>query len=168
MLKMGMTEGWSQSLVRLEELLAAGTAGREIVTTRVFDAPWELVWKAWTDPNHVKEWWGPNGFTNTIHEMDVRPGGVWRFVMHGPDGTDYQNKIVFLEIVKPERIVYDHVSGPKFHVTVTFEEQGGRTKLTLRMLFATAAERDNVVEKFGAIEGAKQTLGRLADYLPGM
>jgi uncharacterized protein YndB with AHSA1/START domain len=77
----------------------------------------------WTDPNHVAQWWGPKGFTNTIHEMDVRPGGVWRFVMHGPDGVDYQNKIVFIEVVKPERLVYDHVSGPKFHVTVTFTEQ---------------------------------------------
>ena len=74
------------------------TAQRELVITRIFDAPRELVWRAWTDPKHVAQWWGPNGFTNTIHEMDVRPGGVWRFVMHGPDGVDYANKIVFGEI----------------------------------------------------------------------
>lgn len=72
----------------------ASTADREIATTRIFDAPRKLVWKAWTDPNHVAHWWGPNGFTNTIHEMNVAPGGVWRFMMHGPDGTDWPNKIV--------------------------------------------------------------------------
>ena len=131
---------------------ATSAADREIVTTRVFDAPRELVFEAWTDPKHVAQWWGPNGFTTTIHEMDVRPGGVWRFIMHGPDGVDYN-------------LVYAHVSSPKFHVTVTFEDQGGKTRLTLRMLFETAEERDRVVKVFGAIEGAKQTLGRLAEFL---
>src|SRR5271155_1615963 len=100
------------------------TSDREIVTMRVFEAPRELVFAAWTEPKHVAQWWGPNGFTNTIYEMDVRPGGVWRFVMHGPDGVDYQNKIVFVEVVKSQRLVYDHVSGPKFRMTVTFDEQG--------------------------------------------
>ena len=80
---------------------AASTADREIAATRIFDAPRELVWKAWTDPKHVAQWWGPNGFTNTIHEMNVSPGGVWRFMMHGPDGTDYPNRIVFIEVVEP-------------------------------------------------------------------
>lgn len=105
------------------------TADREIVNMRIFYAPRELVWKAWTDPKHVAEWWGPNGFTTTIHEMDVRPGGVWRFTMHGPDGVDYKNKIVFIEIAKPARIVYDHVSGPKFQVTATFDENMARPGL---------------------------------------
>src|SRR3954454_22396381 len=144
------------------------SADREIVAVRVFDAPRELVWKAWTEPSHVAQWWGPNGFTNTIHEMDLRPGGVWRFVMHGPDGTDYKNTIVFIEIAKPERLVYDHVSGPKFHMTVTFEEQGEKTKLTMRMRFDTAAERDKVATEVGAAEGAKQTLERLNKYLAKM
>ena len=117
------------------------------------------------DPKHIAHWWGPNGSTNTIHEMDVRPGGVWRFVMHGPDGRDYQNKIVLVEIVKPERLVYDHVSGPKFHVRVTFAEQGGKTAVTVRMLFATVAQRDKTVEELGAVEGLDRTLGRLAVYL---
>lgn len=167
MLKMGMTEGWSQSLERLAEHLAdaAGTADREIVTARVVDAPRERVFEAWTDPEHVAQWWGPDGFTNTIQEMDVRPGGVWRFVMHGPDGVDYKNKIVFIEIVKPERLVYSHVSGPTFRMTVIFDEQGGKTKLTMRMLFETAAEHDKAVKVFGAIEGAKQTLERLKQHL---
>ena len=80
----------------------------EIIMTRAFAAPRELVWKAWTDPKHIKAWWGPNGFTTTTLAVNVRPGGVWRFIMHGPDGTDYPNKIVYTEIVKPERLVYDH------------------------------------------------------------
>jgi uncharacterized protein YndB with AHSA1/START domain len=174
----GMEVGWSQSLERLEAHVAkassekqdgaTGAADREIVTTRVFDAPRELVFKTWTDPKHVAQWWGPNGFTNTIHEMDVRPGGHWRFIMHGPDGVDYRNEIVFIEIVTPERLVYSHVSGPKFRMTVTFEEQGGKTKLTMRMLFETAAEHDQAVKVFGAIEGAKQTLKRLDEYLAKM
>jgi uncharacterized protein YndB with AHSA1/START domain len=144
---------------------AAPSAVREIVVTRVFDAPRELVFKAWTDPEHIARWWGPNGFTNTVYEMDVRPGGVWRFVMHSPDGVDYQNKIVFREIVRPERLVYSHVSGPQFQMMVTFEEQDDKTKLTARMLFESATQREKVVKEFGAIDGLNQTLGRLAEYL---
>jgi uncharacterized protein YndB with AHSA1/START domain len=97
--------------------------------------------------------------------MDVRPGGVWRFIMHGPDGTDYKNEIEYIEIVRPERLVYLHVSTPKFHVTVSFEDQNGKTKVTMRMLFDTATQRDKVVETFGAVEGAKQTFERLGQYL---
>ncbi len=98
--------------------------------------------------------------------MDVRPGGVWRFVMHGPDGVDYQNKMVYDEIVKPERIVYSHVSGPQFRATVTFAEQeaGGKTKVTVRMLFKSPEERDDVAKKY-AIEGLNQNLDRLVEQL---
>jgi uncharacterized protein YndB with AHSA1/START domain len=147
---------------------AAPATGREIVTTRTYDAPRELVFSAWTDPKHIAHWWGPNGFTTTIDQMDVRPGGVWLHVMHGPDGTDYKNKVVFIEVVQPERLVYDHVSGPKFHAIVTFEAQGNKTELTLRMVFDTVEERDTVAEELGAVEGAKQTLARLGAYLPTM
>ncbi|MBI5094947.1 MAG: SRPBCC family protein [Candidatus Hydrogenedentes bacterium] len=152
---------------------AASTADREIVLTRVLDAPRELVWKAWTDPNHVAQWWGPNGFTNTIHEMDVRPGGVWRFIMHGPDGVDYPNRIVFIEVARPERLVYSHggdvPDGPvDFHVTVTFDDIVGKTNVTMRSIFPTAAARALVVEKYGAIEGGKQHLARLEEYLAEM
>jgi uncharacterized protein YndB with AHSA1/START domain len=146
------------------------TSDREIVVTRVFDAPRELVFEAWTDPEQVVQWWGPFGFTTTIHEMDVRAGGVWRFVMHGPDGTDYDNHVVFDEVVKPERLVYRHGGGEEndikeFHVTVNFDEDdGGKTRLTLRLVAESPAERDRMVE-FGALEGGKQTLERLAEYL---
>jgi uncharacterized protein YndB with AHSA1/START domain len=149
-------------------------ADREIVITRVFDAPRELIWKVWTDPKHVAQWWGPRGFTTTIHEMDVRPGGIWRHTMHGPDGTDYPNQCVFLEIVKPERIVYSHGGGKAgeqdadCEVTWTFEAQGGKTKLTLRMVFPSAGARDHVVKRYHAVEGGEQTLERLAMYLTAM
>lgn len=140
---------------------------REITATRLFDAPRELVFQMWTDPQHIVHWWGPSGFTNTIHEMDVRPGGVWRFIMHGPDGADYPNKIVYVEIVKPEKIVYDHIL-PPFRVTVTFTDQGSKTKVDVRMLFETAALRDQTAREFGAEEGLKQHLGRLGDKLASL
>ena len=139
---------------------------REIVTTRAIDVPRELVFKAWTDPEHLAQWWGPKGFTNTFQEFDMRPGGVWRFVMHGPDGVDYKNKSVFVEIVKPERIVFQHVSGPQFQVTATFAEQAGKTKLTFQMLFETAAECAKV--KGFAVEANEQNFDRLEAQLAKM
>jgi uncharacterized protein YndB with AHSA1/START domain len=144
---------------------ATNTADREIVMTRVFDARPEVVFKVWIDPKHVVNWWGPNGFTTTIYEMDVRPGGIWRFVMHGPDGVDYQNKIVYVEIKEPERLVYTHTGGAQFETTVTFAEKAGKTEVTVRMLFPSPSELDRVVKKFGAVEGLKQTLDRLAEYV---
>jgi uncharacterized protein YndB with AHSA1/START domain len=87
------------------------TDPRSIVATRVLDAPRELVFSAWTDQKHLAQWWGPNGFTTTTYAFDFRAGGVWRFVMHGPDGRDYENRITFDEIVEPERIVYHHGGG---------------------------------------------------------
>ncbi|HEY8173448.1 MAG TPA: SRPBCC family protein [Dehalococcoidia bacterium] len=144
------------------------TADREIVVTRVFDAPRELVFDAFTDPAHISNWWGPDGFTTTTHEMDVRPGGTWRFVMHGPDGVDYDNIIVYREITKPERLVYSHGDAgvpDQFEVTATFADEAGKTRLTWRMVFPSAAERDRVVEEHGALQGAEQTLNRLAQHL---
>lgn len=147
---------------------------REIVISRVFDAPRELVWEAWTNPKHVAQWWGPDGFTTTIEKMDFRVGGVWKHVMHGPDGTDYPNSSVFREIVKPERIVFSHggrrEGGPGTHFVATwvFEALGKQTRLTMRLVFETPAERELVVTEFGAIEGGKQTLARLAEFLTKM
>jgi uncharacterized protein YndB with AHSA1/START domain len=148
----------------------ASTADREIVLTRTFDPPRELVFEAWTDPKQITQWWGPVGFTTTTDEMEVKPGGVWRFVMHGPDGTYYKNKIVFIEIVRPERLVYRHAGdGPtdpvRFHMTVTVAAQGSKTTLTMASIFDTAEERYRVVEKYGALEGGKQTLARLAEHV---
>jgi len=143
---------------------------RSIIATRVFDAPRDLVFEAFTDPKHLSRWWGPIGFSTTTHAIAVRPGGVWRFVMHGPDGRDYQNRITYDEVVKPERLVYRHGGGEdvepvKFQVTVTFEDLGGKTRLTMHMLFASAAERDRVIAEYGADKGLGETLGRLEQYL---
>ncbi len=144
---------------------------REILLTRVVDAPRELVWDAMTDPEQVVKWWGPSGFTTTVHEMDVRPGGVWRITMHGPDGTDYPNKSVFVEVKRPERLVFNQAGGrpgdkgASFLATWTFEAQGARTKVTGRLLFKSKDDRDHVVNAYGAIEGGQQTLARLAEHV---
>jgi uncharacterized protein YndB with AHSA1/START domain len=143
---------------------------RSIIGVREFDAPRDLVFAAWTDPNHLAQWWGPNGFTTTTMSFDFRAGGVWRFVMHGPDGRDYQNRVTFEEIVRPERIVYRHGGGDdvepvQFRQTVMFEDLGGRTLLTWRGDFASAAERERLIKQYGAAEGLMQTMARLAGYL---
>ncbi len=149
--------------------LVENASDREIVITRVFDAPRELVWNAWTDPKHLLHWWGPKGFTNTFQEIEVKPGGVWRFIMHGPDGRDYQNKIVFDEVAKPERLVYSHNGDEgepvRFQTTVTFAERDSKTELIMRMVFPSATARDKVVKEYHAIEGANQTLDRLAEHV---
>jgi uncharacterized protein YndB with AHSA1/START domain len=113
-------------------------AEREVVITRIFDAPRALVFKAWTDPKHLKRWWGPKMFTNPVCEVDARVGGAWRIVMRGPDGVDYPCGGVYREIVEPERLVFTNIAtdndgNPILDglTTVTFEEQGGKTKLTL-------------------------------------
>jgi uncharacterized protein YndB with AHSA1/START domain len=145
-------------------------AHREIVVSRMIDAPRELVFDAFTDPTHIVEWWGPDGFTTTTERMDVRPGGDWRYVMHGPDGRDYVNRVNYLEISRPDRLVYQHAGDGDtedidFTTTITFVEAGGKTQLTMRATFSDQAGRDRVVEDYGAIEGGIQTLGRLAAYL---
>jgi len=143
---------------------------RELAISRLLDAPRELVWSVWTDPAHIGEWWGPNGFRTTTEIMELRPGGQWRFVMHGPDGRDYRNRIVYLEVVRPERLVYEHAGEDgdepvNFRVTVTFAEEAGKTRLTMRMVFPSPDERTRVVEEYGAADGLTQTIGRLEEYL---
>jgi uncharacterized protein YndB with AHSA1/START domain len=142
---------------------------RSIIGMREFDAPRDLVFAAWTDPKHLAQWWGPNGFTTTTHSFDFRPGGVWRFVMHGPDGRDYQNRITFEELVPPERIVYRHGGdeGEPVHYTQTviFEDIGGRTRITCRSDFASAAERDRSIREYRADTGLEQHLARLGEFV---
>ncbi len=145
---------------------AAEIYAREIVTTRVFDAPRALVWRAWSEPEHLAAWWGPKGFRNSIHAFEFRPGGAFRLTMHGPDGTDYPNELLFVETVKPERLVIDHVSMPKFRLTVMFEDLGGRTKISFRQLFETA-------ETYAAIKGIampanEQIFDKLAEVLAAL
>jgi uncharacterized protein YndB with AHSA1/START domain len=151
---------------------AAGPADREIVIARVVSAPRELVWEALTRPEHVVHWWGPRGFTTETEVMDVRPGGVWKHTMIGPEGARYPNKSLFREVVPPERIVYSHGGareggpGANFVATWTFEAVGPRqTRVTIRMVFPSAEARDLVVREYGAIEGGEQTLARLDELL---
>ena len=151
--------------------LEASTADREIVTTRLIKAPRELVFDAFTSREHVGEWWGPLGFRTTTSEMDVRPGGTWRFIMHGPDGTDYPNRIDYIEVVRPSLLSYAHGDDGKgdhsFHSTITFEEEAGGTRLTMKAVFPTAEGRRHVVENHNALEGGRQTIDRLEAFLAG-
>ena len=147
------------------------TTDREIVTRRLIAAPRALVFEAWTDPKHVAHWFGPDGFVTTTHSMEVRPGGVWRFTMRGPDGTDWPNVVTYEQVVPPERLSYlhgDETEPDMFHTTVTFDDQEGKTALTMRALFKTAAARDFVVRERGAIEGGQQTVSRLEQYVRTM
>ncbi len=123
--------------------------------------------KLWTDPKHLSEWWGPNGFTNTLQQMDLRPGGKWIHTMHGPDGTDYPNEATFTEIVKPDLIKFTHAL-PKFDVTVTFEAIGNKTKLTMRNVFENAEIRNFLAKEHGAVEGQVQTINRFENLLSKM
>jgi len=141
------------------------TKDRELLLERVLNAPIELVWEVWTKPEHIAQWWGPNGFTNTISKMDVTPGGEWDLVMHGPDGTDYKNKSVFKEIVKHKKIVYEHVSAPKFLATIEFEAQAEKTLIKWHMLFESKEQFIQVVKTFKADEGLKQNIEKLNNYL---
>lgn len=147
------------------------TDPRTMIGTRIFDAPRALVFTAWTDPVHLAQWWGPNGFTATTHAFEFRAGGVWRFVMHGPDGRDYQNRIIFDDIVAPERVVYRHtgeadVEPVTFTQTILFEDLGdGRTRLIWRAVFPTAADRTRLIKEYGADKGLAETMARLADFV---
>src|SRR5487761_858312 len=123
----------------------ADTASRELIVTRDFNAPRSVVFRLWTDAEHISNWWGPNGFTTTTYQMDVRPGGFWRFIMHGPNGTDYPNTIAYREVVEPKRLVYDHHAGdettpPHFHATITFTKVGDQTRVTLHSIFPSEEE----------------------------
>jgi uncharacterized protein YndB with AHSA1/START domain len=141
-------------------------ADREIVTVRVVDAPRATVWRAWTEAEHLARWWGPNGFASTFDVFDPRPGGAWRFTFHGPDGTDYRNELVYVALAAPERVVLDHLSGHRFRVTATFDDAAGKTRVTFRQTFETAAECAKV--KVYAVDANEQNMDRLAAELQRM
>ena len=152
---------------------ASPTTDRELAVTRVFDAPPDLVFRMWTDPAHITNWWGPRGFRTTTRAMDFRPGGVWRFVMHGPDGRDYENAVTYVEVDAPRRLVYRHsgeepgVEPVRFTVTVTLAAEAGgeRTRLDMRLTFPSKADRDRVVREYGADQGLHDTVDRLGEQV---
>lgn len=147
----------------------ASTAEREIVISRRIEGPRRLVFEAFTDAEHLDQWWGPTGFRNSTSAFDFRVGGAWVYLMHGPDGTDYPNRVDWLEIVPPERLRYRHgerEDDPNaFETTITLEERGETTLLTLRLLFPSKEQRDFAIDQVGAIEGGEQTLARLAAFV---
>jgi uncharacterized protein YndB with AHSA1/START domain len=144
-------------------------ADREIMISRVINAPRELVFKAFTEVRHLSQWWGPEGFTTTTRAFEFRVGGVWDFVMHGPDGTDYQDWITWTEVTPPERIAMLHGEfrdDPNaFESALTFVADGAATRIEMRTMFPTKELRDEAVERYHAIEGAQQTLSNLAAYV---
>ncbi len=175
----GMEQGWSSSLDKLEVYVVAGadqsaakaaarayeSVGREIRASHIFRAPRALVWRMWTQQEHITNWWGPNGFTTTIEHMDVRPGGEWRFVMHGPDGTDYPNHKVY-EVVAPiERLVMNHVCEPHHRMEAIFGDVDGGTEVNVRMLFDSAEVCSAIIARVGADEKLVENLVKLEKYL---
>ena len=148
--------------------MVAASKPNEIRITRVYDAPVEAVWDAWTDPEQVAQWWGPRGFTLTTHSKELKPGGIWHYTMHGPDGTDYPNKTLYHEVVIGKKLVYDHGGNderaPLFRVTATFAEVDGKTTLDMRMAFSTA-EAATQARKFIKEAGGNATWDRLAEHL---
>jgi len=108
----------------------------EIVSSRIVNVSRDIVYAAWTDPNHLENWWGPAGFTNTFNEFDLRPGGKWSFIMHGPDKGNYPNECEFIKIDKPALIAWKRFSKPIFQVVATFEEVStDKTKIVFKMIF---------------------------------
>jgi uncharacterized protein YndB with AHSA1/START domain len=147
--------------------LLEGGPDKDIVTMRVLNAPRERVFRAWTEPEHLQKWWGPKGFTNTFKEHDLRPGGTWSFVMHGPEGGNYNNECVFIRIEPPGFIAWEHVSPPYFHIIARFDELAGdRTQLTWTMRFRTAEEREKL--RTFVIEKNEENLDRLEAELEQM
>jgi uncharacterized protein YndB with AHSA1/START domain len=143
--------------------------GREIVVERLLNALPATVYRAWTTPEIVN-WWGPDGFTTTILEMDVRPGGVWRYVMHGPDGRDYPNRVIYREIDPPSRLVFQHTpeagDEPVHHTSViTFDRVGEQTRVKMRGIFDSAEALEHVIKTYGAAVGAEQTMDRLVAFV---
>ena len=152
------------------EVLDAAAAN-EIVISRVFAAPRAMVWGALADPWQVGQWWGPKGFTTDILEMDLRTGGKWRLIMHGPDGTKYPNEMTFTEVVRMQLIRLEltgcREGAPLIHFqqSMTFTDEDGGTRFTVRISFATAEDRDQNVRDYGSIEGCKQMMERLNAHL---
>ncbi|MEV8319372.1 SRPBCC family protein [Streptomyces sp. NPDC059900] len=154
-----------------ETRTGSATADREIVISRVIDAPQELVFEAFTEVRHLSQWWGPQGFTTTTRSFEFREGGQWVFVLHGPDGTDYPEWIRWQRIAPPEQIALLHGEHPddpnSFETFLDFAPEGAATRIVMRTVFATRQLRDAAVEKYHAIEGGRQTLANLAAYVTG-
>jgi uncharacterized protein YndB with AHSA1/START domain len=154
-----------KNTTRLDDESVKSEKNRTMAATRILNAPRDLVWKVFTEPEHIKHWWGPNGFSITTDKHEMRAGGEWNFTMHGPDGTDYRNEMVFVELVPNERIVFSHGPFPKFQMHIELTDLGDKTELRWRNVFEDDQEFKQAVEVFHAVEGQQQTIGRLSEYL---
>ncbi|PWT77662.1 MAG: polyketide cyclase [Bacteroidetes bacterium] len=143
----------------------SNTEERELIFSRLLDAPIKLVWKVWTNPDHLALWWGPDGFTNTIKKMDLKPGGEWNLIMHGPDGTDYNIRCVFREIVPEKKITYEQFTNFKCIATIRFESRGDKTFIHWHMLFESKEYLIQTAKAFGVVTGLQQNAERLVHYL---
>jgi uncharacterized protein YndB with AHSA1/START domain len=138
-----------------------------LIHTRILDAPRDLVWEVWTTPEHIKEWWGPDGFSLSIKSMNVEPGKIWDSIMHGW-GRDFDSKVEYVEVKKPSLLSYKHFGESEeynFFVSVSFTEVEGKTLLTMKSTFKSKAIIEELNKRANVIEGAKQTLNRLENYL---
>lgn len=147
---------------------------REIVITRLIDAPVARVWRAWTDNDEIVKWWGPDGFSDETEHREFKPGGHWKHVMVGPDGARYANYATYKEIVEHERIVLvnagskeDSDKGVRFRSVITFKAVGSKTEITMRTVLSTVEMKERVVRENKAVEGGQQTLARLAAVCEG-
>ena len=154
----------------LEAMDKTDVVDKGIDAKRLLKAPLARVYKAWSSPEALNNWWGPDGFSNTTKVFEQKTGGRWRFTMHGPDGRDYENVITYDEVSPEERLRYHHGGEPgvepvTFQVEVHFKAQGANTLLTMSLRFPSNKQRDYVMETYGAFEGLKQTMARLVGYL---
>ena len=144
--------------------MESNTKDRELLLIRTLDFPIELVWEVWTKPEHLANWWGPSGFTNTVYTMDMTPGGQFHLTMHGPDGTDYVNKSTYKEVIEHKRISYEHFN-PGFVATIDFEAQGDKTQITWHMLFETEELLKILIKAHKVSDGLRQNIEKLSMYL---
>jgi uncharacterized protein YndB with AHSA1/START domain len=140
------------------------TIHRQLSITQTFRATIEIMWDVWTKPEHITNWWGPEGFTSTIHTMEFKDGGEWNLTLHGPDGINYPNKSIFREIVPFKKIVFEHFN-PHFITTVLFVPEDKETQIHWTLLFDTAEMYDTIVKAHKADEGQKQNIKKLERYL---
>ncbi|MEC7264818.1 MAG: SRPBCC domain-containing protein [Bacteroidota bacterium] len=143
------------------------TENRSLSISKLLQAPIELVWEVWTTPEHIAQWWGPDGFTNTIQTMDVQEGGEWKLTMHGPDGTNFPNRSVYKEVVPFKKIVFEHFN-PHFFTTVEIEAFGQTTKMEWSMLFDTEEMLQTIIKAHKADKGMKENVDKLETYLSNL
>ncbi|MGB0176231.1 MAG: SRPBCC domain-containing protein, partial [Owenweeksia sp.] len=141
---------------------------RGLQIVRTFNAPIALVWEAWTKPEHIKNWWGPNGFTNVVSLLEPYTGGRYELTMQGPDGTIYPNRYTYTEVIEHKLIAYKHEHGPHFTAHIEFEDLGGQTKITWTMLFRNREEFIHTIKTFKADKGLEQNAEKLETYLKTM